>query len=203
MDKPSIGRIVHFVDQDSRHIAAIVGEVKTGDIVGLQCFAPYATNGDWMPDVKHDEGKLPNFLAPQPDAIDGRLHRPDVRRGRLDERCDLGDTNSAGARQLMAKKASRFVSWPRDHQPIETPADIQAAYERGWMGVVENHEAREAFPELLKKTSGYATLEDAAHANGWAGSGGKEACVSVHMPPADLATIVGLVKRSRMVVVSR
>lgn len=77
MAKPSIGRIVHYVDGSGKHVPAIIADVESQDKVSLAVFHPTANSITSGPDpcgnrhpvgstlfidsafVKHDEEKAP------------------------------------------------------------------------------------------------------------------------------------------------
>jgi hypothetical protein len=62
--KPSIGRIVHYIDEEAGHCAAIiVGVADDQETCELRIFWPYQhvrPGADWAPHVPHDETAKPN-----------------------------------------------------------------------------------------------------------------------------------------------
>ncbi len=68
-EKPTVGRIVHFVDADGLHRPAIVVCVEDADaMLGLQVFRPGMPtfSGGWEAAVKHDEsGTLKTWHWPE------------------------------------------------------------------------------------------------------------------------------------------
>jgi hypothetical protein len=66
----------------------------------------------------------------------------------------------------------KFTHWPAQHEALLTPDAIRQAYEKGWMGCLSPDPATVArVNRIIKDTSGYDSLQDAADQNGWAGSG--------------------------------
>lgn len=67
-------------------------------------------------------------------------------------------------------KGSKF--WDENGpQLLHTPSEVQKAYEEGWVGAYNDPEEHEHLLEENKQLTGYSTIEDAATANNWAGSG--------------------------------
>lgn len=60
-----------------------------------------------------------------------------------------------------------FSFWPEQHREL----DIRAAYESGMVGAWKDPDAENELRETAIATGGYASVGDAASANGWAGSG--------------------------------
>lgn len=64
-----------------------------------------------------------------------------------------------------------FQAWPENTVPLNTPDLIHRAYAAGWRGCYPNPEAKERVAARLLSAYGYASVSDAAHANGWADVG--------------------------------
>lgn len=67
-------------------------------------------------------------------------------------------------------------------QVLSTPSDIQKAYESGWCGAYFEPEEHEALMAENLALTGFSSIESAAYANGWVGSGaGKLSTPFVHV----------------------
>lgn len=76
-------------------------------------------------------------------------------------------------------KGSRYWSETKIYQD---PVSLQKAYESGLAGVWRNPEANARLREYNKQLTGYGSIEEAAHGNGWADSGaGKLVIPFVHV----------------------
>lgn len=67
-------------------------------------------------------------------------------------------------------------------QVLSTPSDIQKAYESGWCGAYFEPEEHEALMAENLALTGFSSIESAAYANGWVGSGaGKLSTPFIHV----------------------
>lgn len=94
-------------------------------------------------------------------------------------------------------KGSRF--WDESGpQVLLQPNDVQKAYEEGWVGAWNDPDEHESLLQENKALTGYGTIEDAATANNWAGSGrGKLSIPFVHVMEAFPGCWPGMTGQSR------